>query len=1134
MGSRIVATLILLCLLIQITPVELLNEESNPSQSSELISADVPELRIGDKWIYSGTFNPTKMIEEAGVSASVGEIQGDSTMEIISFSERSVDNVSTLVLTSRATADFDKSGVELDGYTGNVRIKYTLTEVRRVSDLASIQSDLDLEVIFVPYGIGSLTQDIADITITTTYAPAAEIHDFPIRSGDRWTTRTTSSQSWSGSSDYITPFPQPTTDNDPSTYEVTSIGRPVDSRGRTIGYTGCDDSFEIIATDRNGTQTGFDWYCPAVRGMAWMHTEDDIGLVIDFRLKQYLPTNSAGVDINSNPGIRDESISIETSRTLTALDSPIEAWVNFSTASGGHQIEFRYDSEGLSQTITTSANGSAWIRFDVGSSKDYSFTSTDFSSHGIIAKYGGEIQAITITLDENIVGLDLIAATDITSVIRERNGVNNTLNANSGFNVLPGDELTIEIKVMNRGITTSSSCIVRVFHPNGSSIEYQLPTLAIWQVHSIYLNWSIPTNMSIGNRTLVWDVDPNGVNSADADLNNNQGNIDLFIGRLPEMKIKNSSGLTKENIVIDASESSDPDSGEVWCVMKIFDEGEDGKFWTRIKSLDCNHSYSWTNDGEYDIEITLFDEEGDSINHTHVVQVINRAPLIEVRSARNSVKVEHLVTLTAHASDNDSEDTWPGLVDVYWPDTECEEGYWTHVCTTTSKSEGLQIFSAVATDDDGAISTADIVIDFTNIAPHDIQMSMWDESDNVIRPDSQLTWQVNEDQEVWLTSLAQDSMDDVEILQHRWLPDDTRPEWTENEAGRTSRIEASWISSGLHTISLEVLDTEGESSGIIERYVDVINVPPVVEDLGQQFPLAEGQEITISGKAYDTVSDNDSLILCWDIDPGSDSDDYGSADDDCDVSGEEITISWSRSGMHPLIFHATDDDGARTSKTIEVEVINLPPRIRISELPEISEGDEILFNASGTIDSDSDLKVLTVVWDLDVKKDSDGDGVSDNDADLVGIEVSHVFTKSGKYRMKAWAWDEDPQNPSNHSFELIVSERDKNPVESVGELLVGEDANPVVQLSCLLLLIFLIAKIGKRSTKDEKWEDEGHDDLIARRPIRRPPSEMFSQETQTKEGPQIPEDGLPPGWTEEQWKYYGQQWLDAVGISQDD
>ena len=26
--------------------------------------------------------------------------------------------------------------------------------------------------------------------------------------------------------------------------------------------------------------------------------------------------------------------------------------------------------------------------------------------------------------------------------------------------------------------------------------------------------------------------------------------------------------------------------------------------------------------------------------------------------------------------------------------------------------------------------------------------------------------------------------------------------------------------------------------------------------------------------------------------------------------------------------------------------------------------------------------------------------------------------------------------------------------------------------------------------------------------------------------PPIPEDGLPPGWTMEQWAFYGQKWID--------
>ena len=92
-----------------------------------------------------------------------------------------------------------------------------------------------------------------------------------------------------------------------------------------------------------------------------------------------------------------------------------------------------------------------------------------------------------------------------------------------------------------------------------------------------------------------------------------------------------------------------------------------------------------------------------------------------------------------------------------------------------------------------------------------------------------------------------------------------------------------WETSGLHRMRLEVSDSEGASSGTYERWVNVANVPPVVQPLGEVLPLAEGEEIRLVGNATDTPSDYDSLIRCWDVDPGIDSNDIGGADDDCDV-----------------------------------------------------------------------------------------------------------------------------------------------------------------------------------------------------------------------------------------------------------
>ena len=216
--SRIL-TLLVLGLLVGFSQLPLLTQHAHLAEDQNVHQSgadpgvtDVPSWRVGDKWIYSGTFDPSILITNTGVSATVGEIRGDSTAEVTDILELQFDNRSEWVYKLRMTADFDKSGVELEGFTGNAEIQFTQTEYLRVTDFATVKNDLDLYIKFIPYGIGSLTQILGDITITNEYSPATEAYDFPLRYGERWTSLTTSSSTWSGQSDYITPFPPPETD----------------------------------------------------------------------------------------------------------------------------------------------------------------------------------------------------------------------------------------------------------------------------------------------------------------------------------------------------------------------------------------------------------------------------------------------------------------------------------------------------------------------------------------------------------------------------------------------------------------------------------------------------------------------------------------------------------------------------------------------------------------------------------------------------------------------------------------------------------------------------------------------------------------------------------------------------------
>ena len=136
-------------------------EESFSAERSTT-SADITEWRVNDRWVYAGTFDPEALISQSGASASIGIITGDSTNTVSEILTMTIENHSTLVYKVLVSADFDKNGVTLDGYNGDLEIDYDATEYWRVSDLALIRRDLGLVVKFDAFGFINI--DVAGST----------------------------------------------------------------------------------------------------------------------------------------------------------------------------------------------------------------------------------------------------------------------------------------------------------------------------------------------------------------------------------------------------------------------------------------------------------------------------------------------------------------------------------------------------------------------------------------------------------------------------------------------------------------------------------------------------------------------------------------------------------------------------------------------------------------------------------------------------------------------------------------------------------------------------------------------------------------------------------------------------------
>ena len=146
--------------------------------------------------------------------------------------------------------------------------------------------------------------------------------------------------------------------------------------------------------------------------------------------------------------------------------------------------------------------------------------------------------------------------------------------------MLPGDNLTIQLPVYNRGVTTSVATTVHITYPDGYEISESLPALGLYEQFIFEINWHVDINSTIDNQTIIWEADRGMVNSNDADSENDIASIPLFIGSSPTFVGSNMVALTNEKIMLDASNSFDEDGGDVWCMFDI--EYDDGSYLSLI------------------------------------------------------------------------------------------------------------------------------------------------------------------------------------------------------------------------------------------------------------------------------------------------------------------------------------------------------------------------------------------------------------------------------------------------------------------------------------------------------------------------------------------------------------------------
>ena len=87
MSMRRLIPVFILILMTTYGPLSMLDnlelEQVKHAAKNEESVHDVPDWRIGDKWVYETLFDVAGLIQQANVSASINTLSGDTTMEVV-------------------------------------------------------------------------------------------------------------------------------------------------------------------------------------------------------------------------------------------------------------------------------------------------------------------------------------------------------------------------------------------------------------------------------------------------------------------------------------------------------------------------------------------------------------------------------------------------------------------------------------------------------------------------------------------------------------------------------------------------------------------------------------------------------------------------------------------------------------------------------------------------------------------------------------------------------------------------------------------------------------------------------------------------------------------------------------------
>ncbi len=284
-----------------------------------------------------------------------------------------------------------------------------------------------------------------------------------------------------------------------------------------------------------------------------------------------------------------------------------------------------------------------------------------------------------------------------------------------------------------------------------------------------------------------------------------------------------------------------------------------------------------------------------------------------------------------------------------------------------SFAHGQYTVSLEAVDDDGGMGAMSITVTntdmltSTNIAP---------------RASSSGGSTVLEDEELTLVGVGSDTGSDQETLTYTW-------DFGDGTTAHDPIVTHAYAKEGTYYATLVVADDSGEI-GITSELVEVQNVIPTAVADASQVTVVEDDVIGFdASSSSDTPTDLALIQYAWDFGDGSKG------------FGMVINHVYTRYGRYQVTLTVTDDNGARTTDMMAIDVQNLIPFQATITAEETADEDELILFKGVAIDTLSDVPLLTHSWLF-------GDGSTGT-----GTNPTHAYSSPGTYSVVLTVTDDD-------------------------------------------------------------------------------------------------------------------------------